>query len=117
MLWPVDLSVMGYQKVFENHRVWIGYKNTLIYTTVGTFINVAMTLICAYPLARRRLPHKGFFTFLISFTMLFNGGMIPTYPNVYFSLERGMQRCYTIHQSKSTGIQHSREHFMCRLPD
>ena len=79
VLWPVDLSVMGYEKVFENKRVWIGYRNTILYTTIGTLINVSMTLICAYPLARRRLPHKGFFTFLISFTMLFNGGMIPTY--------------------------------------
>ena len=78
-LWPVDFSIMGYQKVFENARVWIGYRNTLIYTILGTSINVAMTMICAYPLARKKLPYKGFFTFLFTFTMLFGGGMIPTY--------------------------------------
>ena len=79
ILWPVDLSVAGYQKVFEESAVWIGYKNTILYTVVGTSINVAMTLICAYPLSRKGLPHKGFFTFLFSFTMMFGGGMIPSY--------------------------------------
>jgi putative aldouronate transport system permease protein len=79
VLWPVELSVMGYRRVFENAKVWLGYRNTIAYTVMGTFVNVAMTLICAYPLARRNLPHKGFFTFLFTFTMLFNGGMIPNY--------------------------------------
>ena len=53
VLLPVEPSVMGYQKVFENAKVWTGYKNTLIYTVLGTLLNVFMTLICAYPLARR----------------------------------------------------------------
>ncbi|HML47709.1 MAG TPA: carbohydrate ABC transporter permease, partial [Clostridia bacterium] len=79
VLWPVELSVMGYRRVFENSKVWLGYRNTIAYTVVGTFVNVFMTLICAYPLARRNLPHKGFFTFLFTFTMLFSGGMIPNY--------------------------------------
>ena len=79
VLLPVEPSVMSYQKVFENAKVWIGYKNTLIYTVLGTLINVFMTLICAYPLARKTLPNKGFFTFLFTFTMLFSGGMIPSY--------------------------------------
>ena len=79
VLWPVEPSVAGYQRVFNNARVWTGYKNTLVYTGLGTCINVFMTLICAYPLARKKLPGKGFFTFLFTFTMLFNGGMIPNY--------------------------------------
>ena len=70
---------MGYERVFENAKVWMGYRNTIAYTVLGTFVNVAMTLICAYPLARRNLPHKGFFTFLFTFTMLFSGGLIPSY--------------------------------------
>jgi multiple sugar transport system permease protein/putative aldouronate transport system permease protein len=79
VLLPVDFSTIGYRKVFENERVWTGYRNTLLYTTLGTLINVFMTLICAYPLARRNLPHKGLLTFLFTFTMLFSGGLIPTY--------------------------------------
>lgn len=79
VLWPVEPSIMGYERVFENAKVWMGYRNTIAYTVLGTFVNVAMTLICAYPLARRNLPHKGFFTFLFTFTMLFSGGLIPSY--------------------------------------
>ena len=79
VLFPVEPSIMRYQRVFENERVWTGYANTILYTGLGTLINVFMTLICAYPLARKKLPHKGFFTFLFTFTMLFSGGMIPSY--------------------------------------
>ena len=79
VLWPVDLSVQGYETVFRYPSIWRSYLNTIFYTTAGTFINVSMTLICAYPLARKGLPHKGFFTFLFSFTMMFGGGMIPHY--------------------------------------
>lgn len=78
-LWPVDFSLEGYKRVFEYQRVWIGYRNTIFYTIFGTIINVAMTLICAYPLSRKGLPHKGFFSFLFTFTMMFGGGLIPTY--------------------------------------
>ncbi|MBO4883960.1 MAG: carbohydrate ABC transporter permease [Clostridia bacterium] len=79
VFWPVDPSLEGYKRVFDNARVWIGYRNTILYTVLGTFINVSITLICAYPLARKTLPHRGFFTFLFTFTMLFGGGMIPSY--------------------------------------
>ena len=79
ILWPVEFSVEGYKRVFMDDSIWSAYGNTIFYTVVGTFINVAMTLICAYPLARPGLPHKKFFTFLFSFTMMFGGGMIPSY--------------------------------------
>lgn len=78
-LWPVEFSLEGYKRVFEYERVWIGYRNTIFYTILGTVVNVAMTLICAYPLARKGLPHKGLFSFLFTFTMMFGGGLIPTY--------------------------------------
>lgn len=79
ILWPVDLSLQGYIAVFENKDVLLGYRNTIFYTAVGTFINVCMTLITAYPLARKGLPYKGFFMFLFTFTMMFSGGMMPNY--------------------------------------
>lgn len=78
-LWPVDFSLDGYRAVFNYDKVWIGYRNTIFYVVVGTVINVAMTLICAYPLARKGLPGRSFFAYLFSFTMLFGGGMIPNY--------------------------------------
>lgn len=79
LLWPVNFSVSGYERVFNTDEIWIGYANTLYYTMVGTFVNVFVTMICAYPLARRGLPYKSFFSFLFAFTMLFSGGLVPTY--------------------------------------
>ena len=78
-LFPVEFSLDGYRRVFEYDRVLTGYRNTILYTVTGTAVNVAMTMLCAYPLARRGLPHKGVFTFLFSFTMIFGGGLIPSY--------------------------------------
>lgn len=78
-LWPVDFEFTGYEKVFQYPHVWRSYCNTIFYTVAGTAINIIMTLIAAYPLSRRNLPFRGFFMFLFIFTMLFNGGMIPTY--------------------------------------
>lgn len=78
-LWPVDFSLDGYKAVFENKSIWSGYKNSAIYTLVGTIINLIVTLACAYPLSRKELPGRTFFSFLFAFTMFFNGGMIPSY--------------------------------------
>lgn len=79
ILLPVDFSVEGYRRVFQYTAVWIGYRNTLFYTVVGTTNNVLMSMICAYPLARRDLPGRRFFMLLFVFTMYFSGGMIPSY--------------------------------------
>ena len=79
VLWPVDFSLEGYKAVFSNRMIGIGYYNTVIYTVFGTFINVCMTMIAAYPLACSRLPGKKLLMFLFTFTMLFGGGMIPNY--------------------------------------
>ena len=79
ILWPVDFSLEGYKAVFSNKNIGIGYRNTLFYTVVGTCVNVMMTMVCAYPLSRKDMPYRGFFMFLFTFTMFFNGGMVPTY--------------------------------------
>lgn len=78
-LWPVDISFDGYKAVLKSSDVWLGYANTIFYTVVGTVINVAITLMCAYPLSRKELFGRNVITFLFSFTMLFGGGLIPNY--------------------------------------
>lgn len=78
-LWPVEPGIEGYKAVFKHPNILNSYKNSFIYTVVGTCINLAMTMIAAYPLSRHDLPHKGVFMFLFTFTMMFNGGMIPDY--------------------------------------
>ncbi|MBE7054757.1 MAG: carbohydrate ABC transporter permease [Ruminococcaceae bacterium] len=79
VLWPVDFSIEGYRAVFENRDIGRSYVNTIFYTCLGTFINVAVTMMAAYPLARRDLRGRSAFSFIFTFTMLFNGGMVPTY--------------------------------------
>lgn len=78
-LWPVDISLDGYKAVLRYRNIWIGYRNTIFYTAAGTTINVIITMFCAYPLARKNLRGRGFIMFLFTFTMLFSGGMIPSY--------------------------------------
>ena len=79
ILWPVDLSLEGYRSVFKNSSVLTGYANTILYTTLGTAINIVVTMAAAYPLSRRDMPYRDFFMILFSFTMIFSGGMIPLY--------------------------------------
>lgn len=79
VLFPVGFSLEGYRKVFEEPDVLTGYANTAFYTVVGTAMNVAITMMAAYPFARKGWPLKRFVTFLFTFTMFFSGGMIPSY--------------------------------------
>lgn len=78
-LWPVDFSLLGYETIFEHKKVWNGFANSLFYTFFGTIFNVTMTIIAAYPLSRQDLIGRRFITFAFIFTMLFSGGLIPTY--------------------------------------
>jgi len=79
VLWPVEPGLEGYRTVFSYRDVRTGYANSIFYTAVGTFINVTLTLFCAYPLSRTTLPMRNFFMFLFTFTMFFSGGLIPSY--------------------------------------
>ncbi|MDR1536401.1 MAG: carbohydrate ABC transporter permease [Clostridiales bacterium] len=79
VLWPVEIGLEGYRAVFRNKSIITGYMNTLIYTFFGTALNVAMTLLCAYPLSRKDLRGRNAIMMLFSFTMIFSGGIIPSY--------------------------------------
>ena len=78
-LYPVNFSLRGYQVTFQNPQIVTGYLNSLFYTVVGTFISVVLTVFVAYPLSRRDLYGSNFLMFLITFTLIFSGGLIPTY--------------------------------------
>jgi len=78
-LWPVDITFDGFKRVFQNEAIWVGYKNTIIYTLIGTSIHLFLLLPCAYALSRKELMAKKVFLWIVLFTMLFNGGLIPTY--------------------------------------
>lgn len=78
-LFPKKLSFIGYELVFANKEIWTGYANTLLYTFVGTAINLVMTILAAYPLSRSDFAGRNVITGFIVFTMFFSGGLIPTY--------------------------------------
>ena len=79
VLLPHGLQWEGYKMVFEYHEIWIGYRNTILYTVSGTLVNLVLTLMTAYALSRRDLVGRNFFTLMFSFTMYFSGGLIPTF--------------------------------------
>lgn len=81
-LWPVEWSVEGYIAVFNYQSIWLSYFNTILYTLCGSGLCIVMTILAAYPLSSHRLPFRNAIMFLFTFTMFFNGGLIPTYITV-----------------------------------
>ncbi|WP_411552884.1 carbohydrate ABC transporter permease [Paenibacillus lautus] len=78
-LLPKGVTLDAYENILHNDKIWTGYRNTILYTTVGTAINIIMTILAAYPLSRPDLPGRNGIMVLITLTMFFNGGLIPTY--------------------------------------
>ena len=82
VLFPVDFTSMAYRRVFHSADILTGYRNTIIYSVTGTIINLVLTVMAAFPLSRRDMKGNGFLVLLMTFTMFFSGGMIPTYLNI-----------------------------------
>jgi putative aldouronate transport system permease protein len=78
-LFPVDFTLRGYEVTLQNPQIITGYVNSLIYTIGGSLISVVLTVLVAYPLSRRDLYGSNILMFLITFTLIFSGGLIPTY--------------------------------------
>ena len=78
-LFPVEFTFDSYKAVFRYNSIWVGYRNSVIYTIVGTFISIVLTLFAAYPLSRDDFQGNKFFTVIFLFTMMFSGGLIPSY--------------------------------------
>ncbi len=79
ILWPVDFTLQGYERVFQEKMLWIGYRNSLFYMIVGTAISTMLTITGAYALSRKDLPGRNIITGILVFTMFFSGGIIPLY--------------------------------------
>ncbi|MDQ6421448.1 carbohydrate ABC transporter permease [Paenibacillus sp. LHD-117] len=78
-LWPVDISFRGFTTIFKTPLIMTGYGNSLIYMAAGTLISVTLTVMLAYPLSRKTFFGRQGILMLVMFTMLFSGGLIPTY--------------------------------------
>ena len=79
LLYPEAPYIDGYKRAFSYAPLWTGYKNTLIYTFVGTIISLICTIPAGYALSRMDLPGRRVIMFLFTFTMFFNGGIVPLY--------------------------------------
>lgn len=78
-LWPKGFNLDTYIKVFKDPSIWSGYFTTIIVTLAGTFLGTLFTATTAYPLSKKDLPFGKIMLFLVLFTMLFSGGIIPGY--------------------------------------
>ena len=78
-LFPHRVTMDGYRRILEYDSFFTGYRNTLIYTGLGTLLNVCVTVPAAYALSRRDLVGRNVIMMMVTFTMIFSGGLIPTY--------------------------------------
>lgn len=78
-LWPIGFNLEGYKAVFQSSQILSGYFNSFVYVVLGTSINISLTIAMAYPLSRKDFRGRNPIMFFVTFTMLFNGGLIPTY--------------------------------------
>ena len=81
-LFPKNFTLDAYEYIFQNSGILTGYRNTIFYSLVGTVYNMLLTICAAYPLSRSDLKGRNLLTVMITFTMFFGGGMIPTYLNL-----------------------------------
>ncbi|MDF2814385.1 MAG: lplC5 [Paenibacillus sp.] len=77
--WPVGPNLDTYRLLLHDSAILRSYGNTILYTSVGTLVNLCCTILCAYPLSKKEFYGRSFFTLMIVFTMFFSGGLIPSY--------------------------------------
>ena len=78
-LWPVGFSTKAYEMITDSNELWVSYANTLWYTGVGTLVNGVLTLCAAYPLSRKEFFLSYPVMMMITFTMFFSGGLVPSF--------------------------------------
>ncbi|WP_415753000.1 carbohydrate ABC transporter permease [Paenibacillus sp. P13VS] len=78
-IFPKGFTLEGYKELLRHENIWIGYRNTILYTVVGTLIGLVVNISAAYALSRKDLVGRKFFSLFFIFTMFFSGGLIPTF--------------------------------------
>ena len=78
-LWTNKPTLEGYKKVFEYEKLWVGYRNTIVYALVGVAAHLLVTIPAAYALSRKDAMLRGPIMMLFTITMFFGGGIVPTY--------------------------------------
>ena len=80
--WPKGWNIDAYEEIFSNRSLLTGYKNSIIYTIVGTCVNIVLTIMAAYPLSVKDFIGRKVISALFIFVMIFTAPLIPTYLNV-----------------------------------
>lgn len=78
-LFPKGFTLDGYKELLKHENIWIGYRNTILYTVVGTLIGLVVNISAAYALSRKDLVGRRFISLFFIFTMFFSGGLIPIF--------------------------------------
>ncbi|MCE3202237.1 carbohydrate ABC transporter permease [Paenibacillus sonchi] len=78
-LFPKGFTLDGYKELLRHDNIWTGYRNTILYTVIGTVIGLAVNISAAYALSRKDLTGRKYISLYFIFTMFFNGGLIPTF--------------------------------------
>lgn len=79
---PREITLVAYKEIFRSKLLLSGYANSILYTVLGTIVNITMTIICAYPLSRKDFLGRKWMMWLFVFTMIFSAPLIPTYLNI-----------------------------------
>jgi len=79
IFFPRNITFEGYSRIFRDNTILLGYRNTILYTVIGVFLGVAFTAGAAFSLSRKELKFRKLILALLTFTMFFQGGLIPTY--------------------------------------
>lgn len=74
-----DFTLEMYQQILEQSEIWVGYRNSIIYTILGTLYNLVLTIPAAYVLSKKYLPGRNFLSWYFFLTMYIGGGLIPSY--------------------------------------
>lgn len=82
VLWPQDIRFYGFEQIFQDSRILVGYRNTLIYVVGGTLLNMIVTMPAAYALSRPDFRARNPIMLYFVFTMYFSGGLVPTYMQI-----------------------------------
>ncbi len=78
-IFPIEFTLISYQRVFQDEGIIQGFLNTILYTVLGTIIQLVLQFTAAYPLTRQDLKFKKFWNMFFVIPMFVGGGLIPTY--------------------------------------
>lgn len=79
IMFPKGITLEGYERIFKDTRIWTGYGNTILYTVLGTTLNVILTMMIGFPLSRKYFSGRKVIMIILMITMYFSGGLIPHY--------------------------------------